>query len=257
MQRRGLTEATVAKRLSGLRLLEDWIAPTPLLDATTSQIEAFLDARDISPRTRYHWISHLHAFYKWALLNDLCDQDPTISIDRPRLERLLPRPISEADLQLALDDADRLMRAWLSLAAYAGLRCAEIAGLQRHDVIDGDALLRVMGKGRKERMVPMGCKVRDALEDYGMPRRGYLFTRPRGAPYPAAMVSREIAVYLESRGIDATAHQLRHRFGTRVYRQSHDLRLTQELLGHASPVTTAQYAAWDQDAAAQVVDRLD
>lgn len=257
MQRRGLGEPTIAKRLSGLRLLADWIDPVPLLDATTDQIEAFLDARQIEARTRYHWISHLHAFYEWAVLNDLIDRDPTVQIIRPKLDRLLPRPISESDLILAIDGADRLMRTWLTLAAYAGLRCAEIANLQRHDVLDSDGLLRIMGKGRKERMVPMGAKVTAALTDWGLPRRGYLFTRPRCAPFPPAMVSREIAVYLETRGIDATAHQLRHRFGTRVYRSSRDIRLTQELLGHASPVTTAAYAAWDQDAAAAVIDRLD
>lgn len=170
---------------------------------------------------------------------------------------LLPRPISEPDLAVAIDQADRLMAAWLTLAAYAGLRCAEIAGLVRSDVIEADHLLRIMGKGRKERLVPMGDKVAAALDAYGLPRRGPVFTRPRGSAYPPAMVSREIAIYLESRGIDATAHQLRHRFGTRAYRASRDLRLVQELMGHGSPVVTAGYAAWDQDAGAACVALLD
>lgn len=259
MHRRGLAAPTIKRRMAALHSVEDWVAPRGILDATTEDIEAFLDARgDLHPRTRYDWISHLHCFYEWAAVRGLVGLDPTLAITRPKTPKLLPRPIPEPDLALALERADRLMAAWLTLAAYAGLRVSEIARLQRHDVLDAERLLRVHGKGGKDRMVPMADRVTRALDFFGMPRRGHLFTRPRGAPFPPAMVSREISLYLEGLGIDATAHMLRHRFATRAYRASRgDLRLVQEMLGHASPTTTAIYTAWDQEAGAAVVADLD
>ncbi|MEZ5165723.1 MAG: tyrosine-type recombinase/integrase [Acidimicrobiales bacterium] len=219
-------------------------------------VEVFLDGRSISPRTRYDWVSHLHMIFDWGVRHGLADHDPTVRVHRPKVDRLLPRPISDHDLAEALRQAPPMMRAWLLLGALAGLRVSEMARPERPDVLESDMLLRVMGKGRKERLVPLHPDVLGGLRRAGLPRSGYLFRRPHGSPFPASMVSREISVYLSTVGIDATAHQLRHWFGTKTYRQCRDLRTVQELLGHASPTTTAIYTAASPLDARAAVDAL-
>ncbi len=102
---------------------------------------------------------------------------------RPKLPRHLPRPIGTDDLNRALLAADPRMRAWLTLAAYAGLRCVEIAGLRAEDVhLDREppVLHLVKTKGAKERIVPLGPLVSAALRGYGLPLSGPVFTRDRG-----------------------------------------------------------------------------
>jgi integrase/recombinase XerC len=147
------------------------------------------------------------------------------------------------------------MRAMLLLAAFAGLRCQEIAGLERDDVIEAKDLLRVRhGKGQKERVLPLHPDVMAALRALPMPQTGPLFLRPSGAAHTPVTVSEAMRDYLRRIcGIDATAHQLRHWFATEVYASSKDIRVTQELLGHSNPATTARYVAFSRvDAAAAV-----
>lgn len=261
--RRGVLPSSVAKRDSCLRLFENWLAPQGLTDATPDDVETFLDSRrgrkggPISDRTRYAWISHLHAFYDWAIRHELADQDPTVRIDRPRTRPNLPRPISEDDLRMAIQMATSpQLRAWLVLMAMAGLRCAEVAGLDREDVIDHELLLHVLGKGNKVRLVPIHPSVLGALRAAGLPRSGPLFTRDDGHRYEPWQVSRIIREHLDGIGIDATAHQLRHRFGTYAYRVSQDIRTVAELMGHSSITTTMGYVAYSRAAARAAVEDL-
>lgn len=248
--RRGLATATIDSRR---RRLLTFDLRCGLATATTEQVEAFLDAKDLSAKSRYDWISHLSCFYRWAIDHELVDRDPTARVVRPRLRRRLPRPVGTGDLVTALQMAEPMMRTWLSLMAFGGLRCIEVARLEIDDVLWDDGLLRVHGKGDKDRMVPMHPEVERTLRTLTLPTRGRLFRRPRGGPYPAAQVSREVSEYLADLGVSATAHQLRHWFGTHVYRTSRDLRVTQELLGHSSPTTTAAYADWSRQEAQRAV----
>lgn len=256
--RRGLADGTIDRRRLVLERFAEWLHPRSLLQASTEDVQRFLDARQLgSSRTRYGWISHLHCFYEWALAEGLTDCDPTGRIDRPKLRKLLPRPIGEADLALALDMAGGMMTAWLTLAAYAGLRCAEIARLDVPDVDMTGLTLRVLGKGDNERVVPMHQRVEVEVRHWIYGRRsGAVFLRPRGGRYPPAMVSREGRLFLESCGIDATMHQLRHRFATKALEGCGDLRAVQELLGHASPATTAIYTQVTSSRLRVVVDGI-
>lgn len=184
LRRRGLAAGTIYRRSSTVRAFREWLDGVPLEAATTQQVERFLDSRGLEGRTRYCWISHLHCFYRWAIDHGHATQDPTARIERPRLRRLMPRPIGEPDLEVALSMADRTMKAWLALASYGGLRCAEIAALDADCVLHQYGVLRVLGKGAKERMVPMHPVVSDALAAYGVPRSGPVFRRPRGVALP-------------------------------------------------------------------------
>lgn len=221
---------------------------------TEDDVQQFLDMRRVGARTRYTWVSAIHCFYQWGVRHGGMDTDPTTDIVRPKLRKTLPRPISDDDLAFVLSVAPAEIRTWLTLAAYAGLRCAEIAGLQRDDVIGDAGLLRIVGKGGKERLVPMHPMVVDALADWPAPRSGgHLFRRPQGGPWPPALLSRRGSVFMHDVGVNATMHQLRHWFGTRTYQASKDLRVVQELLGHSSPTTTAIYTAFsDEDSRAAV-----
>lgn len=251
--RRNLAEATIHIRRHKLEAID---AEYGLATATTEQIEGFLDRRHISAKTRYCWISHLSCFYRWAIDHGHLDRDPTVRVTRPKTKVNLPRPIATDDLVLALEMANPMMRAWLLLGSLAGLRCAEVAHLTVADLLWDDRLIHVVGKGDKPRLVPMHDEVAKALHSMPLPSRGPVFRRPRGGPFPAAQVSREGSLYFQGLGIGATMHQLRHWFGTQSYRACRDLRVVQEMMGHASPTTTAIYADWSREEAYRAVASL-
>lgn len=253
MGRRGLSPVTVDKRTRCLHLYAGECG----LEASREQVEDWLDGRHLSPKSRAVWISHLHAFYTFAVAEGLLKADPTARIKPPRLRRALPRPMPEASLRRALERATPIYRCWLLLGALEGLRCQEIAGLAKEDVLAPEGLLRVVhGKGGKERYVPLHPDVLAALERYGMPEEGPLFTKREGGALSAGDVSHRLGDYLHGMGIASSPHSLRHRFATEVYRGSLDIRMTQELLGHQSVATTSIYAKADMRGAAAVVSAL-
>lgn len=260
MRLRRLSEATVELRCVALRSLARHTA-RPALAATAADLDSWQRALDVSDQTRASYVSQVASFYAWAVGEGLVEQDPSVVLVSPKLPRRQPRPISEDDLALALAAAPPRIEPWLELAAYAGLRAGEIARLDRRDVLDhaDPPVLVVMGKGGRERVVPLAPRVRDALRRHGMPSAGLVFPRHDGKPGPNRrhVVSQLCSEHLRSLGIRATLHCLRHRFLTQVYRESRDLRVTQELAGHASPTTTAGYAAWSPDRAVAAVLALD
>jgi integrase len=164
----------------------------------------------------------------------------------------------------ALDHASRRVRPWLVLAAWAGLRACEISGLRRENVLDSAVppvllVARDATKGSRERLLPLSPFLLAELQLAGMPSSGYVFRRHDGHPGPNRpwRISQLCNQCLHECGVQATLHQLRHRYGTQLYQSSgHDLRLTQDMLGHASPATTSVYAAWDRAGATAAVDAL-
>jgi site-specific recombinase XerD len=258
-QRRNLSAKTIAERRRLLGRLQDWMGEASLLDATTDDIERYLDSRKIEAKTRYIAVSHFHAFYRWAVRENLVDLDPTERIDRPQLPSYLPRPIGDADLVLALRVAPAQVAAMLALAAFAGLRCQEIAGLQRTDILDRNRppmLVVTAPKGRRQRTVPLHPEAWRALEAFGLPRTGPIFRFADGRQLSPWKVSHLGSQYMRGMGIDATLHQLRHWFATALYADTHDLRLVQEMMGHANPSTTAIYTQFSPAAAVSAVTAL-
>jgi integrase/recombinase XerC len=256
-ERRGLLPNSIHRRDQAAKVFARSLGGRSLLEATRNDVEEFLDARPIGPRTRYLWLTHLHNFYEWVIRDEIGASDPTARIIRPRLPRALPRPASSVELRAALEQADPTRRCWLLLAAFMGLRCQEVAGMSRQDVLESEGLLRVVkGKGGVERILPLHPEVLSALGALPMPRVGWVFTRPRGGPYPAAQLSHDFNIFLRSAGVSGSTHTLRHWFGTNLYAQTHDIRLTQEMLGHANMATTAIYTAFDRRAAGHAVGAL-
>lgn len=257
-RRRALRPNTVRRRMDELRAFARSL-DLPILEADPRHVEAWLATRGQAPRTRANLVSCVSCFYQWAQREEYTDRDPTSRVPRPKLRRYLPRPISDDDLSVALRMAPPTMRAWLALMAFAGLRCQEVAGIDVGHLMwhtDPPMLLVAEAKGGNERTVPLALEAELSIRACGMPRHGSLFRKLNGSPYTPANVSRLTSVYLSDLGIDATAHQLRHWFGSRVYGQTLDLRATQELMGHASPTTTAIYTAFASGAAGGIVRSL-
>lgn len=231
MRVRNLAQSTINTRRG---ILETLARDTNPLAATHTQIEHMISKRGLKPSTRNLWLAHLGGFYKWAVDEELVRVNPMRRIPRAMAPAGLPRPITETALELALAGADIRMRAWLTLGAYAGLRCVEMSMLVGENVSYEMRTLRVdFSKRGKSRVIPMHPKVADALLPAMRPGRIW--------PHNAKVVSIYINRHLGELGF--TAHQLRHRFACQVYEACGDLNIVRELLGHASTSTTQVYAA--------------
>lgn len=257
MRRRGLSPGTITARRGVLTRWREYLVGQGLgLDtATADDIDRWLDRRGVGLSSRYTAISHLHAFYRWAQRAGFSGADPTLAVDRPRLSPGLPRPMHPTDLTVAVSLADDLTAAALLLGAGCGLRCCEIARVRWDDIHDG--YVRVVGKGNKERVVPMHPALEPVLERI---ERTSIYVldgwQSAQVDNPGIRTSQRLNGYLRSVGIAATAHQLRHYAATYALRNSHDLRAVQKFLGHASPSTTAIYTLLDVDDMRAMVEAI-
>lgn len=255
---------TIAQRRRALARLAR-VLPGPIIEATTDEIRTHLsrrqrDGRPLGPATKVAELAHLAAFYKWLVVEDHRVDDPTVKIVRPKLPRWIPHPIGEKELARAITQATERVRPWIMLAAYAGLRACEISPLRGEDVhlSASEPWLNVRrGKGGDARRVPVHPEL--AAEMRRHPSSGWVSPRRdlEPGPTPAHLVSQIANRHLHRLGIFETLHSCRHRFGTQVYRASgRDIRLTQELLGHRSVLSTQIYTKVEQGEAATVVAAL-
>lgn len=246
----GLRPQTISVRGVVLRSFQATVPS--ITTATRDDIEAFL-SRPLAPASRRAYASHLRAFYRYLVDEDVRADDPTLKLPHFRVPKGLPRPIGEADLARALSLADQRMTAWLLLMSLSGLRCVEVAALRPLDLVVRDigAVLHMREvKGGGEGVVPAHELVVEALK--GLPVRNGLWWN-----VSARTVSNAVGVHLRSLGIDATAHQLRHRFGSDVYERSgRDLLITKNLLRHKNVATVEIYAEISPVRPAEVVSLL-
>ena len=228
MRERNYAPSTIDARRRALRAVADTVDP---LRADAQHLGRVLAARGIGPATRNVYVSHLSAFYRWAIDEGLCATNPAARAGRARAPEQLPRPMPEHHVQRALRAGTPKLHAWVALGAYAGLRCCEIAHLRPGDV--SDTALRVeRSKGGRSRVVPVHPVVAAHLAAL----------EGRWWEHGPKVVSIYLNRYLRGLGIDDTAHALRHRFATRVYDATGDIHLVAQLLGHASVATTQVYA---------------
>lgn len=236
--RRNLRPSTISQRRLALRRLGRAMDPAR---ATTDDLERWLDEREMGPEARACEISHLRGFYKWAVKEGRLASNPALELVRPKIARRLPRPMPEPDLQMAVEMAPEPIRSMLLIAAFAGLRACEISRLEgEHVHLSSKVLLVVEGKGGGMSSVPIYPALVPVFRR--LPRYGPLFFLTDGRTMRPHNVSHWCNRYLHSLGIQHTLHSLRHRFGTCAYEASgRDLRTTQELLRHRTPVSTALY----------------
>ena len=191
---RALQNSIVARE-GRVKALMAWMEPKGIFQAQRDHVEAFLDSRNLASSSWRGYLSHFHAFFKWAILEELTDTDPTARIERPILRRALPRPVSEEKIAFALDLAPPEIRCKLLLEAVMGLRCQEVAGVCSEDIDrENETLLVVHGKGDKERMLPLHPLVAACLPD----RKGPLFVLRNGRQMKAHNVSHILAEHLHA-----------------------------------------------------------
>jgi len=218
--------------------------------ATREEVEAWwATRRDLAPATRNNDLTNLRTFYKWARRWEYRNDDPTARLDAPHVPNGLPRPMSRVDLHRALDVLPPDLRRAVCLGAYAGMRVSEAAALDWADVDLDTRQIRVMcSKGGKSRVVA----VSPVLVDEILPDTGGSVVSGGGRFYTADTLQRKVNRALRGIGVDATSHQLRHRYGTLAYQATGDLLAVGRMMGHSSPVTTAVYAAANDDVAAKI-----
>lgn len=219
------------------------------LTATPDQIAHFLATRPGRAWSRSGYLSTIRGFHRWLYRTGRRQDDPTELLPTIRTPRPVPHPVPEDVLAEALRWADPEVRLMLLLGAYAGLRRSEIAKVHRDDVADG--MLTVTGKGKVTRRVPIHPLLAEPLA--GLTGWAFPSHRNIGEHLSAYTVGQRIATAL---GGGWTAHSLRHRAATQWYAARRDLRAVQQLLGHASPTTTAGYVGLDDHAMRATVNAV-
>ena len=250
-ERRNLAFSTICAKLLKLSALAEGTGKARLFELDAEQIETYLDGLTgldggaIKATSRKATVSAFRSFYKWAVDFEHTNRDPMTKVVTPRVGRRLPSPMTENDYDLAVAAAPTpTMRLWVMLAGSAGLRVSEIAGLVWSRVDLYGRTINVIGKGDKERVVPMTVALaRDLHVHQGLRTESdSVFTEPVfGRPYSAHIVSTYLGRYLREIGLDNRPHDLRHRFATEACESSGDIRAVQELMGHESIETTAVY----------------
>jgi integrase/recombinase XerC len=268
---RGLSPHTVVSYGRDLnRLRAGFAGAWPELDpATLRRIAAGLARGGSNPRTIQRFLSAVRSFGKWAVREGLLEHNPAASLRGPKLGRPLPRGLdvdqaSRAMAQPGRDALDLRDRAMLELFYSSGLRLSELTGLDLGSLDLDAGLVRVLGKGRRERTVPVGRLAREALRawlalrpGWAAPEEGALFVSRRGGRLGNRAVQSRLALAGLRAGLGERLHphRLRHAFASHMLESSGDLRAVQELLGHADLATTQIYTHLDFQHLAQVYDK--
>lgn len=245
----GRSPATVRLRRYQLSRIATAMAPLGPWEVTSAALVEWLGAQDWSAESRRSWRSTVRGFYGWAHGLGLVNPDPSLGVPAVKPAEPCPRPTPEDAYRVALARADDRVRLMLRLAAELGLRRCEVARLHTRD-LERDLVgwtLVVHGKGGKLRRVPLSDGLVSVIR---RAPAGYLFPGQDNGHLSAHYVGKLVARALPGAW---AMHSLRHRFATVAYCHDRDLLTVQELLGHASPVTTRRYVRVPGDALRRTV----
>lgn len=257
----GLSENTLAAYGSDLNQFDKWLKNLMLESAAETDISLFLLYRQKqgqSSRSAARMLSSLRRFYSYLLRENKISVDPTCLIDAPHIGRSLPGSLSEAEVESLLQAPETVHalgfrdRTMLELVYAAGLRVSELVGMTFQQINLRQGCVRIIGKGDKERLVPVGEEATIWLERYlsgarqdilGNQQSDYLFVTARGSCMTRQAFWHIIKRYAKLAGIDKdlSPHTLRHAFATHLLNHGADLRVVQLLLGHSDLSTTQIY----------------
>lgn len=242
-----------------------------ITDAHLSKFVEYLSGLGLSAYSQSRILSGNRAFFKYLLLEGVIEQDPTALIDSPRLARKLPEVLNYPEIVSMLESIDHTTaegtrnRAMLEVLYSCGLRVSELVSLRLTGCFFDEGYIRVVGKGNKTRLVPIG---RDAIKYVGVylshyrkqmsPKKGcddIVFLNRRGAALTRVMVFLIVKEAAINAGIakPVSPHTFRHSFATHLVEGGASLRAVQEMLGHESITTTEIYTHLDRDYLRQVI----
>jgi len=260
---RGLSENTLAAYRRDLQAVQNWLGQRgkSLMTASPVDLHDFMAQRlgpeQASSRSAARWLSAVRGFYRHQLLNRTLSEDPSADLSHPKLGRALPSVISAKQVEVLLAAPDVATplglrdRAMLELLYASGLRISELVSLELSNVNLRQGWVRIVGKGGKERLVPMGEAALQWIEQYLrdarrelLPEGGaVLFPSKRGRPMTRQTFWYAIKRYALQAGIanKVSPHTLRHAFATHLVDNGADLRAVQMMLGHSDLSTTQIY----------------
>ena len=264
---RGLSQHSLDAYTRDLRALARYLltVPSTLLTAEHADLIGFLASlaqANRSPRSQARMVSSARGFYRYCLRESLLSSDPALRLEPPKLGRSLPKTLTESeveallaapDLSIAIEQRDKAM---LELLYASGLRVSELIGLTMASINLRQGVVRVIGKGGKERLVPLGDQAIDYLQQYfagarkeflaqiGVdPNSAIVFLSRRGHMMTRQAFWYRIKLYASRVGLTTalSPHGLRHAFATHLLNHGADLRVVQVLLGHSDLSTTQIY----------------
>ncbi len=269
---RSLSPNTIESYLHDVKLLHQFFllnetAPAPEA-VTRLQLVAFIkyiNELGLADYSQARIISGIRAFYKYMLMEDITDVDPTLLIEGPKLRRKLPDTLSIEEVDRILNAIDLSTpdglrnKAIIETLYSCGLRVSEAVNLKISNLFFDVGFVKVIGKGDKERLVPIGSEAIKHINIYKdtvrvhLPiktgQENFLFLNRRGSGISRVMVFLIIKSLVEKAGIKKviSPHTFRHSFATHLIEGGADLRAVQEMLGHASITTTEIYTHLDRD----------
>jgi integrase/recombinase XerD len=258
---RGISDNTLSAYRSDVLMFSVWLSPRgiDLLHAHDADLRLYLAGMDnCSVRTITRRLSSLRQFYGYLVREGQILQDPSVRIESPRLGRPLPKSLTEEEVEALLKAPDTETplglrdRCMLEVLYASGLRVSELVSLVLPQINQRQGLVRVTGKGNKERLVPLGAEALDWLRKYLLGGRPVLakdqaidalFPTRRGAMMTRQTFWHHIKRYARQAGINKpmSPHVLRHAFATHLLNHGADLRVVQMLLGHSDISTTQIY----------------
>lgn len=267
---KGLSPNSIEAYLSDISKLEQFLkleqletGPEMMDREQLSNFLAWINELGLSARTQARILSGIKAFFRYLLLEDLIEKDPTALLEGPRLESRLPEVLTVAEIDLMLEGIDlskaqgRRNKAMLETLYSCGLRVSELVSLHLSGIFRAEGFIRVIGKGDKERLVPVSQRALREIDLY-LPDRNMLsiqegnedilFLNRRGRKLTRNMVFTIIKELARASGIkkSVSPHTFRHSFATHLVEGGADLRAVQEMLGHESITTTEIYTHLDR-----------
>ncbi len=268
---RSLSDATVEAYLNDVEKLTQYLDtranPTPPSAITLNDLQDFLkwvSNLGMTPSSQSRMISGIRNFFRYLLSEQVITNDPTELIDTPRLKRSLPDVLSFPEIEAMLAAIDHSKpdgqrnRAIIEVMYSCGLRVSELVNLKISFLYLDAGFIRVIGKGDKERLVPVGSEAVRYIKIYLQQRKAQtarpgdeevLFLNRRGGKLSRVMIFMIIKELALKAGIkkDISPHTLRHSFATHLVEGGADLRAVQEMLGHESITTTEIYTHLDRE----------
>ena len=257
---RGLSENTLKAYRSDLSDFAAWLGRRgiSILQTDTSALLLYLSSRSWSVKTSARRLSSLHRLFQYLVRSGQCAVDPAADVESPRTGRSLPKSLTESEVErlLAAPDFETALgmrdRTMLEVLYATGLRVSELVSLRLDQMNLRQGVIRITGKGNKDRLVPLGEEAVDWLQKYLasvrleiFPRKpdATLFPSTRGKPMTRQTFWHAIRRYAVKAGINRgiSPHVLRHAFATHLLNHGADLRVVQMLLGHSDISTTQIY----------------